>query len=248
MAYVKKEKTPKAQRINPVHFTKLYSPEKRSQKFGPQIFIEGVKKTIPLGKGGAAVDQGDGNFPQAYKIETMPLIQSHPNRANYYKKYFTHPLIRRACWQFMFGGFLRAVFGVYSPSSLWNRREEQELMEDLKESYLRSKEEGSYGLWSLQVTRNFVFSGKPWKNERPAKGRSIIFPVMKGMIFETRIDRTGSYVKVDMESNNRVYRVNYGNLLRWTVEKKLRRLPDGKIYNLRAGKANLRLSKSLERH
>lgn len=192
----------------------------------------------------------------------MPQVFLQPNNANYYKHTHDHALYRRSVWQYMFGGLMRAIFGIYSNSRYWEPEMEKALMAHMKAEYLESKKRRIYGIYFFTVATSCTIAGKLWPhgqrhlNRPPGIHR---FWLRKGGVLCARINRletkrnasiahpTGhSKGRVDIEfqpicippfpilgvSTVSIPYVQFERMLKRNL---LRRLPDdGKIYKIRA--------------
>lgn len=135
----------------------------------------------------------------------MPDIRAVPKKANYYRDYRGDTLLKHAAWQYMFGGILRAIFGVYSPAKYWNRDLEEKLRQELTAEDKVYEEKMQYGIFSYAVTRNTVVRGIVWKHgQKPKQLKFSVanqprFFLMKGKIFYVRVNCLEEKHHVDIE-------------------------------------------------
>lgn len=148
---------------------------------------------------GFGVDGGH-TGPGCWKIETVPGVMKNPNQANYYRRLFTSKFYQKGVFQYMFGGILRAIFGVFSPYQYWDREREKDLHEDLKESYIQSKRTHAYGIYTFQVNRTVQTNGVKWnQGVRPphfegswvkrGSQKKARFSILKGSYVYVRVNK-----------------------------------------------------------
>lgn len=190
--------------------------------------------------------------PEAWKIETIPKISSQPARANYYRRTFDSAMFRRQVFQFMFGGILRAIFGIYARSKYWDVTREKNLQEEIKKEYLETKRKGLYGIYCFEVRVPFRLSLHTWPHGQPRdKVREHSQAFGRGARFYARVDRLKGKPRVDLEYSNDKLECEVGTisfkkftqLLKGNYLRKLN--DDGKIFKLARG---ARIAKSRGQH
>jgi hypothetical protein len=106
--------------------------------------------------------------PAAWKVETIPGVMQNPNMARYYGRLFNSKFYQKSSFQYMFGGLLRAIFGVFSPYRYWDRETEALLKEDMASDYLTTKRTRTYGIYTFLVNRPVSAYGVLWPHtQRP---------------------------------------------------------------------------------
>lgn len=126
---------------------------------------------LTMRKRGRAFSSGKAKQgPACWKIETVPNIKDNPNQANYYGRLFPSKFYQKGAFQYMFGGLLRAIFGVFSPYKFWDREQEILLKEDLSSDYFTTKRKHTYGIYTFKVSRSVHTLGVHWPHgQRPPK-------------------------------------------------------------------------------
>lgn len=191
------------------------------------------------------------NKPPSWKVETTPFVTINPRQANYYRRVFDMALFRRAVWQYMFGGILRSIFGIYSHSKYWDRKLEEDLAERMKKDYEESKRKGDYGIYTLQLRKATSFYGHLWINgqpPKPGKQKKKALYAKRGGIVYARVVKVasmtyGGYVDIEFKPvgrtwvgrvrilENTILRMPY-SIFKWQVKNgNFKRMNDGKIYN-----------------
>lgn len=151
-----------------------------NKKPGPKIFLPSGSK-IPLGRHINSLASATLCIAApAWMVETTPNLKAHPNNANYYHKTFNNALYRRHCWQYMFAGLLRSMFGIYCPSRYWNKELETSLSEHIRDQYIDQKRRGVYGIYNFRTRKAFCIRGRRWyahahPPETPYPFRKFIF-------------------------------------------------------------------------
>lgn len=179
--------------------------------------------------------------PPAWKVETVPNLFTQPTKANYYRHLYSRGLYRRACWQYMFGGILRSIFGIYVSSRYWDRDVERKLMETLRDDYLETKREMSYGLYNYRSERKLRLYGARWKGGPPeTKAGLKTYYLGKGAEICCRINALDTHrPMVDFEcrpkkfEENVVLRIPYKTYLALMRIQAIKPIEDKEIYALK---------------
>lgn len=85
----------------------------------------------------------------------------------YFQRHFNNPIYQRNVLQYMFGGILRAMFGLLN---FWNHKLDNDVTDQIREDYLKTKAKGTYGIYQFRVTNrgeSLFFRAIPWPEGQP---------------------------------------------------------------------------------
>ncbi len=146
----------------------------------------------------------------------------------------------------MFGGILRAIFGIYSPTKYWDTELEKDVEEGIRQYYGKSKASEDYGIYSYKCLKAFTLCGMAWHHGQPAKPfkqRKKNILVKKNNIMEIRINKLDTVKpRVDIElclgnfreGETRTYTVDWELFQWWIKQRRIKRIQEGKIYELKS--------------
>lgn len=229
---------------------KYYRRSESKYKFSPNLSTterHGFKihlpngKHIPLSKAANYVENAVlCQNPGAWRVEAAAR---HPVQVYNYQNTFRNALYRRFVWQHAFGGLFRAIFGIYEPGKYWNRDLERAITEDERDSYVKDKKAGLYGIYQFQLREGLRLKGLLWRHDQPPRTpykRASVY-VHKNTVIYCRVNRLVAKPYVDVEARgfyhgNVIVRIPFKQLQLFFTLGKLRRLDDKYIYKLKPWK------------